>query len=140
MLGDLDLLLDFAGLGERRPRLGLPDLEGDLERVRPLLGGERLGGVLPRGGDLPRYPLGEGPRRLGGDRLQLFLPPPRLYDGGNGRLPRGDGALPPRFRTGDLLTARVIKTNRAVIRLPSICPPSMLIRAFSASSCFSNST
>lgn len=147
LLGDLERLLDFAGLGLRRPLFGLGDLDTDRDPDRPLLGGgdlDRLGGgdLLPRGGDLPpRYPRGEGgPRRppLGGGVLLQLL---RLNGGGGPRLPRGDGGLPPRFRGGEgLLTALVVNKNRAVITLPSTCPPSMLMRAFSASSCFSNST
>jgi len=138
LLGDLDLLLDlFAGLTERRARLGLTDLEGDRERERPpRLGGDLLGGDLLRGGDLPLYPPLGGDRLLGGLLLQLLRPPPRLNGGGGPRL-RGDKA---RLLSGDLLTARVVGSNLAAIRFPSICPPSKLIRAFSASSCFSNST
>jgi hypothetical protein len=42
----LDLLLDLLGLAERR-RFGLADREADRERdLPPLLGGDRLGGVL----------------------------------------------------------------------------------------------
>lgn len=82
MLGDLERLLslDFAGLPEgeaRRPRFGLGDLDLDLDPERPpLLAGDRLGGLLLRGGDLPPlYPLGDCPR-LGGDLLHPPPPPP----------------------------------------------------------------
>jgi len=141
LLGDLERLLDFAGLGLRRPLFGLGDRDterGGGDPDRPLLGGDRLGGDLLRGGDLPRYPLGEGgPRRLGGGVLLQLL---RLNGGGGPRL-RGDGSLPPRPLGGEgFRTALVVNKKRAVITLPSICPPSMLMRAFSASSCFSNST
>lgn len=146
LLGDLERLLDFAGLGVRRPRFGLGDLDGDRDPDPPLLGGgdrplggdRPRGGDLLRGGDLPLYPLGEGPRRLGGDLLQEPLRP--LKGGGGPRLPRGDGGLPPRRGGDGFLTALVVNRKRAVITLPSICPPSMAMRAFSASSCFSNST
>lgn len=122
--GDLDLL------GERR-RLGLTEREGD-RRLGDL---DLLGGDLLRGGDLFLLypPRGEG-RRRGGDRLQFLPPPPPplLKGGGGGPLLLGGDGL--------LATALVVNKNLAVTVFPSICPPSILILAFSASSCFSNST
>lgn len=136
LLGDLERLLDFLGLAERRGRLGLADLEadrrGDLDLDLPTLLGDLLGDGLRRGGERPLKPLGDG-LRLGGDLLQ-YLPPLR---GGRGARRLGDT---PRLGDLSLATARVTKRNFADTKLPSICPPSMLNLAFSPSSCFSNST